>query len=153
MFLLIYGAFSLAGFLFPIDENWYNQLDKPAWTPSGGTIGIIWMILFTFIAFSITFAVWKISFSSLPNSLITVFILNYLLNQLFSFFQFEQKDLLLAFIDCIFVSITSVMLSVLLWKVSKLCSLLLVPYILWSSFATFLAFTIYRMNPAETMFY
>ncbi|WP_082233525.1 TspO/MBR family protein [Halobacillus massiliensis] len=91
-------------------------------------------------------------FTRPPKLVIALLILNYLFNQLFSYFQFGQKDLLLAFIDSVLVALTALFLSVLLWKISKVSSLLLIPYILWSSFAVYLAFTIYRMNPSETIF-
>ncbi|GGF32863.1 putative membrane protein YtaB [Halobacillus andaensis] len=151
-FIIIYISFSLAGFLFPIDQSWYDQLKKPSWTPTGGTIGIVWAILFAFISLAVSYVIYKKGFKNLPKSLWLAFILNYVCNQLFSYFQFTQKDLLLASIDCVLVAITAIWVGLLLNKISRLSSLLFIPYIAWSTFATFLAFTFYMLNPSMTAF-
>ncbi|WP_085505697.1 TspO/MBR family protein [Thalassobacillus devorans] len=152
VFILIYAAFSLAGFLFPVDRPWYDGLDKPSWTPSGSTIGIIWAILYGFIAFSVTYAGFKNGFKQLGVWFWSTFIINYITNQLFSFFQFDLKDLLLAAVDTSLVALSSLLLVILLFRWEKLSALLLIPYFLWSLFATFLAFTFFQMNPDQTFF-
>lgn len=150
LFLLIYGLFSIAGFLFPIDQEWYNSLEKPSWTPSGSVIGLIWALLFAFIALSLVFA-WA-SKGSFSPALWTVLIINYVTNQLFSFFQFELKALMLATVDTFIVAVTTALLIIMIRKYNKVSPWLLVPYFLWTSFATYLAFTFYRLNPTETFF-
>ncbi|QSS99382.1 tryptophan-rich sensory protein [Pontibacillus sp. ALD_SL1] len=149
LFLLIYGLFSLAGFLFPIDQEWYNSLDKPSWTPPGSVIGIVWGVLFAFISLSIVLA-WSSKEEPFPPLFWTVLLINYVTNQLFSFFQFEVKDLLLATVDTFLVAVTTSILIILIRKYNKVSSWLLVPYLLWTTFATYLAFTFYRLNPTET---
>ena len=54
VFLLTYGLFYVSSILFPIDRMWYDALEKPSWTPSGMTIGMIWAILYGLIALSVT---------------------------------------------------------------------------------------------------
>lgn len=39
VFVITYALFSAAGYLFPVDQEWYNSLKKPDWTPSGTAIG------------------------------------------------------------------------------------------------------------------
>ncbi|MFG6148192.1 TspO/MBR family protein [Halobacillus sp. B23F22_1] len=151
-FIIIYISFSLAGFLFPIDQSWYDQLNKPSWTPTGGTIGLVWSILFAFISLSFSYAIFKKGIKNIPKPLWLAFILNYLSNQLFSYFQFTQKDLLIASIDCVLVAVTAICTTLLLNKISRLSSLLFVPYSAWSTFATFLSFTFYTLNPTMTAF-
>ncbi|KGP91711.1 membrane protein [Pontibacillus chungwhensis BH030062] len=150
LFLLIYGLFSIAGFLFPIDQEWYNSLDKPSWTPPGSVIGIVWAVLFAFISLSIVLAWSSKGEESFPPLFWIVLIINYVTNQLFSFFQFEMKDLLLATVDTFLVAVTTGILIILIRKYNKVSPWLLVPYLLWTTFATYLAFTFYRLNPTET---
>lgn len=38
VFVITYALFSAAGYLFPVDQEWYNSLKKPDWTPSGTAI-------------------------------------------------------------------------------------------------------------------
>ncbi|MCP3028294.1 TspO/MBR family protein [Halobacillus sp. A5] len=149
-FILIYISFSVAGFLFPIDQSWYNQLDKPCWTPAGGSIGIIWGVLFGLISLALSIIVYRYGYKEIPKSVWFVLLMNYVFNQLFSYFQFIQKDLLLASIDCVLVAVTSLWLTILLFKKNRISGSLLIPYVVWSSFATVLAFTIYSLNPGMT---
>jgi tryptophan-rich sensory protein len=124
-FFIIFALFYLASFLFPIDRSWYDALNKPSWTPSGQTIGMIWAVLF---------GLW------------ILFVINYFFNQAFSYFQFTKKDLFAASIDCLLVAITVLLLIFVSSRLSKASAWLLVPYLLWSSFATYLSWTIYSLN-------
>jgi len=151
LFLVIYGLFSLSGFLFPIDPVWYSELEKSSWTPPGAVIGIVWGVLYALIAGAFTISWYKHGFEGMSQSFYLVFAINYVSNQLFSYFQFTLKDLLLATIDAAIVAFTAGILVWMYRKYSRVSSLMMIPYFLWALFATYLAFTIYQMNPTETL--
>ncbi|MGE8055848.1 TspO/MBR family protein [Bacillus mycoides] len=144
VFLLTYGLFYVSSILFPIDRIWYDALAKPSWTPSGMTIGIIWSVLYGIIALSVAIIYNKYGFN--PKTFWAVFLLNYICNQAFSYFQFSQKNLFLATIDCLLVAITTLILIVFSSNLSKVSAWLLIPYLLWASFATYLSWVIYSIN-------
>lgn len=145
VFVITYALFSAAGYLFPVDQEWYNSLKKPEWTPSGTAIGIIWAILFALISLSAAIVYAAFSFKGAKSFWFTLLI-NYVLNQAFSYFQFTQKNLLAASLDCLLVAITAIVLLIIAKKYSRAASYLLLPYFLWSAFVTFLSFTINSMN-------
>ncbi|MGG0901851.1 tryptophan-rich sensory protein [Bacillus subtilis] len=145
VFVITYALFSASGYLFPVDQEWYNSLKKPDWTPSGTAIGIIWAILFALISLSAAIVYAAFSFKGAKSFWFTLLI-NYVLNQAFSYFQFTQKNLLAASLDCLLVAITAIVLLIIAKKYSRAASYLLLPYFLWSAFATFLSFTINSMN-------
>ncbi|WP_430792566.1 TspO/MBR family protein [Bacillus subtilis] len=145
VFVITYALFSSAGYLFPVDQEWYNSLKKPDWTPSGTAIGIIWAILFALISLSAAIVYAAFSFKGAKSFWFTLLI-NYVLNQAFSYFQFTQKNLLAASLDCLLVAITAIVLLIIAKKYSRAASYVLLPYFLWSAFATFLSFTINSMN-------
>lgn len=145
VFVITYALFSATGYLFPVDQEWYNSLKKPDWTPSGTAIGIIWAILFALISLSAAIVYAAFSFKGAKSFWFTLLI-NYVLNQAFSYFQFTQKNLLAASLDCLLVAITAIVLLIIAKKYSRAASYLLLPYFLWSAFATFLSFTINSMN-------
>ncbi|MCP6731122.1 TspO/MBR family protein [Bacillus subtilis] len=145
VFVITYALFSAAGYLFPVDQEWYNSLKKPDWTPSGTAIGIIWAILFALISLSAAIVYAAFSIKGAKSFWFTLLI-NYVLNQAFSYFQFTQKNLLAASLDCLLVAITAIVLLIIAKKYSRAASYLLLPYFLWSAFATFLSFTINSMN-------
>ncbi|HDR6271317.1 TPA: tryptophan-rich sensory protein [Bacillus cereus] len=144
VFLLTYSLFYFSSILFPIDRIWYDALEKPAWTPSGMTIGIIWAVLYALIALSVAIIYNKQGFN--PKTFWFLFLLNYIFNQAFSYFQFSQKNLFLATIDCLLVAITTLLLIVFSSNLSKVSAWLLIPYLLWSAFATYLSWAIYSIN-------
>lgn len=145
VFVITYALFSAAGYLFPVDQEWYNSLKKPDWTPSRTPIGIIWAILFALISLSAAIVYAAFSFKGAKSFWFTLLI-NYVLNQAFSYFQFTQKNLLAASLDCLLVAITAIVLLIIAKKYNRAASYLLLPYFLWSTFATFLSFTIDSMN-------
>lgn len=146
VFIIVYLLFSLSGILFPVDRTWYASLKKPSWTPSGKTIGMIWGILYTLIALSLAIIEYKMGLKSTSISFVLLWIINYLANQSFSFFQFNAKRLDLAFLDTIAVVITTIMLLYATIHYSGLATILLIPYLIWSIIATTLAWSIYRLN-------
>ncbi|MFZ7758837.1 TspO/MBR family protein [Bacillus thuringiensis] len=144
VFLLTYGLFYVSSVLFPIDRTWYDALEKPSWTPSGMTIGMIWAVLFGLIALSVAIIYNNYGFK--PKTFWFLFLLNYICNQAFSYFQFSQKNLFLATVDCLLVAITTLLLIMFSSNLSKVSAWLLIPYFLWTTFATYLSWTIYSIN-------
>lgn len=146
VFIIVYLLFSLSGILFPVDRFWYASLKKPSWTPSGKTIGMIWGILYALIALSLAIIEYKMGLKSTSISFILLWLINYLANQAFSFFQFNAKRLDLAFLDTLAIVITNILLIYSTMQYSGLAAILLIPYLIWSMIATTLAWSIYRLN-------
>lgn len=144
VFIIIFALFYVSSILFPIDREWYDALNKPSWTPSGQTIGMIWAVLFFLIALSATLIYNQYGFK--PIVFWILFAVNYVVNQAFSYFQFTQKDLLLATVDAFLIAVTTLLLVIYASRLRKVSGWLLIPYLLWSSFATYLSWTIYSMN-------
>ncbi|MBH0171223.1 MULTISPECIES: TspO/MBR family protein [Fictibacillus] len=144
VFVIIFALFYVSSFLFPVDREWYDALNKPSWTPSGQTIGIIWAVLFFLIALSATLIYNQYGFK--PIGFWILFAINYVFNQAFGYFQFTQKDLFAASIDALLIAVTTLLLVIYAGRLRKVSGWLLIPYLLWSSFATYLSWTIYSMN-------
>lgn len=117
--------FYVSSILFPIDRAWYDALEKPSWTPPGMTIGIVWAVLYGLIALSVAIIYNKYGFK--PKTFWFIFLLNYIFNQAFSYFQFSQK-FVLATVDCLLVAITTLLLIAVSSKLSKVSTWLLIPY-------------------------
>lgn len=146
VFIITLILFSLSAFLFPIDLKWYSKLKKPTWTPPSKLFGIVWGILYILIALSLAIVDYKVGLKNTSFAYLLIWLINYLSNQAFSYFQFKLKRLDLAAIDCLIVAITALLLVKLTMNYSILASVLLIPYALWAIFATYLSFTIYRLN-------
>ena len=126
--------------------EWYDSLIKPAWTPDGGMIGLVWTIIFILTAISAVI-VYNWSINDWRWSLaIKLFVLNGLLNIFWSYLWFVQHALGWALIEMIILEVTVVAIMILIFPRSKLATLLLLPYAGWVAFATYLAFSIWQLN-------
>ncbi|MBC9783711.1 tryptophan-rich sensory protein [Heliobacterium chlorum] len=145
-FLLTYFAFSITSWIFPMDRKWLESLDKPAWSPPGSVIGLAWVVIFGLISLAVALLQEKIGWRRLGGLWKGVFIANYLFNQLFIIGQSFSRNLLLSFLDTAAIAVTAFVLVFVTWSYSRLASILFIPYALWSGFATFLSYAIYRLN-------
>lgn len=126
--------------------QWYFDLLKPAWTPSGETIGLIWTILYPIIAFCFIWVCVKVFKGQIPSVIFGVFLTNLIANILFTPIQFGLENLPLATLDILIVLGTIIAGMILVFPYSKLIFALQIPYVVWVSIATVLQVSITWMN-------
>ncbi|MBM7866162.1 tryptophan-rich sensory protein [Heliobacterium gestii] len=146
VFFLAYVAFSALSWLFPMDRKWIESLEKPAWSPPGMVIGIGWVIIFALISLAVAILYDKVGLRRLGLTWKAVFLANWVFNQLFYIGQSFSRNLFYSFLDTAAIAVTAILLVFASWPYSRPAALLFAPYALWSSFATALAWTIYRLN-------
>jgi tryptophan-rich sensory protein len=125
---------------------WYRALRKPDWQPPDWLFGPAWTIIFALTALSGVVAWRNAPERSHREWIVALFALNGFLNVLWSllFFRLQRPDW--ALIEVTFLWLSILALIVFLGRFSRTASLLLVPYLLWVSFAGFLNLTIVRIN-------
>lgn len=119
-------------------SQWYQQI-KPSITPPNFVFPIAWTILFFLIALSLYFT-WTNAKKNQKAIVALAFGLNFVFNILWSLFFFGLRNPLLGFIDIILVWLTIWAMLIVSWKIDKKAAWLLVPYLLWVSFASVLNF-------------
>lgn len=127
-------------------STWYQQLDKPFFSPPEWAFGLAWGIIYPLIALAFIALLVSVFKKKTPSWLIWVFVLNMVFNIVFTPIQFGLRSNILAAIDIILVLITLVTFEWYAFKTSKTSFYLMVPYLLWGSFATILQLTITFMN-------
>lgn len=140
------SAVAALGTLMTDIGPWYSGLRKPSWQPPDWLFGPVWTAIFAMCALS-GYIAWR----DAPNrggrdAVIGLFALNGFLNVLWStiFFRVRRPDWALVEVGLLWFSI--VLMIVVLMRFSKMASLLLVPYLLWVSFAAVLNWTVVRLN-------
>jgi len=124
---------------------WYAELNRPYLTPPNWLFGPAWTILYIMIAVSIIFyykAPGKEHVLLTTAILVVHLIANFSWTPLF----FGLQNPLLALIDILILDMTLLVLIYLFWQASTVASLLLIPYLLWVSFATYLNAGFYWLN-------
>jgi tryptophan-rich sensory protein len=126
--------------------TWYTTLDIPWFAPPGSIISAVWIILFALMGLSL-FLIWRKGISSTDSKIaVSLFAFQLLVNVLWSYAFFGLQSPLAAFIVIVFLWLLILQCIIRFWNISKEAALLLVPYILWVSFAAFLNYTIWRLN-------
>jgi translocator protein len=137
------GAFG--GLMTPIDD-WYGNLRKPRLQPPNWLFGPAWTIILGLAAWSAVVAWNAAPDASARATVIILFAANALFHALWSplFFRMRRPDL--ALIEVVFLWGSLVALVIGLWPISPMASLLIVPYLVWVSFASWLNSAIVRLN-------
>lgn len=143
----------VAGFIGSYFTNtsiytWYPTLITPWFTPPGWLIGAVWFILFILMGVSLFF-VWRNSLrlnNMLIRRAVIIFGAQLIVNILWSaaFFGLKSPEAGLITISALWIMILAAI--VMFWRISRDAALLLVPYIIWVSFAAFLNYSIWILN-------
>ncbi len=124
-------------------DNWYLSLIKPSFTPPNWVFGSIWILLYFLIAVSlyITWTAKKHSWFAL-----ICFTLNLILNFLWTLLFFGLHDLRIALYEIVLLWLTIIIMIVKFTWVDKRASYVLIPYLVWVSFAMLLNYAIMILN-------
>ncbi|MGV8144140.1 MAG: TspO/MBR family protein [Methanothermobacter sp.] len=130
----------------PQIPTWYASLAKPSWAPPNWLFGPVWTILYILIGIAL-FLVWKEGISRKDVKLaISVFVVQLVLNVLWSVIFFGYNSLLGGLVVVIILWIAILANIIFFYRVSKPAGLLLVPYIVWVSIASYLNYSVYLLN-------
>ena len=149
VFVLACAAAATPGIVFRPGE-WYRALAKPPWRPPDWLFGPVWLVLYICIAVS-GWLVWRKAGVGGASLALTVYAVHLVLNGLWSvvFFRLRRPDLAFVEIVCLWLSILATI--AVFHSVDETASYILVPYLLWVTFAMALNFRIWRLNSADTM--
>lgn len=138
----------LAGAVFTMPAlGWYKNLRKPFFAPPDWIFSPVWVILFLLMGVAL-FLVWQ---KREKGEARVIFITQLFLNILWTIFFFSLKSPGLAFIELVLLWFAVLCNIVSFYKISRTAGLLLLPYILWVSFAGVLNFTIWMINEGVTL--
>ncbi|MDH4122686.1 MAG: tryptophan-rich sensory protein [Thermoplasmata archaeon] len=149
VFIVICYAASAVGAIFTTKnlDVWYDSLRKPSWTPPGGLIGTIWFILYTLMAIAAAI-VWSSGDFEQISIPIILFAIQLALNVIWSLLFFAKQDLKGAFVEVVIFWMFILATMIAFFTVNVLAGILFIPYLTWVSIASYLNYTVWRMNPA-----
>ena len=140
----------IAGFLgslftTPAIPTWYATLRKPFFTPPNWIFSPVWVSLFILMGISLFF-VWRRQGHPQFKKALIFFFVQLILNVLWSLAFFGLRLPLLGLMDIILLWIAILLTIQNFLKVSKFAGVLLIPYLLWVSFATLLNLSLWILN-------
>ena len=141
----------MAGFIgsfFTADSvgTWYASLKKPDLAPPNWVFGPVWTTLYILMGVSL-YIVWMKGLGKKEvRSAVYIFMAQLLLNTVWSLLFFGLRNPLYAFIEIIVLWLAIAATMIKFKRLSSTAALLLIPYILWVSFAAYLNYMIWQLN-------
>jgi len=136
------------GSFFTMDSipTWYAALNKPDFNPPNWIFGPVWIFLYLLMGISL-FLVWR---ENLKNdhvkSAFVIFMVQLVLNTFWSIVFFGMQSITGGLIIILLLWLFIILTIIRFRKVSAIASMLLIPYLLWVTFAAVLNFYIYKLN-------
>lgn len=136
------GAFFTASSV----KTWYVTLAKPSFNPPNEIFAPVWTSLYILMGIS-AYLVWqkRHTIAQLPRT-IAIYLIQLVLNLMWSFIFFYAHQLGLALFEIIALLLAVIINAWIFYKIDKVAGLLFIPYILWVSFATILTYNIFILN-------
>ncbi|MFO7767526.1 MAG: TspO/MBR family protein [bacterium] len=125
--------------------EWYASLQKPSWNPPSWVFAPVWTTLYVMMALA-AWLVWKEAGFSGAAAALSLFFVQLLLNLAWSGLFFGLQSPGWAMIELVVLWAAILVATVLFFRHSAAAGALLVPYLLWVTFAGFLNAAIVRLN-------
>lgn len=132
-------------FTTPSIPGWYAGLKKPVWTPPSWLFGPVWFILYILMALA-AWLVWKQETLPQFHWSLVFFVIQLALNLCWSyvFFGLQKPGIALGEIMTLWLAILVTLVS--FWSINRLAGIMMLPYLIWVSYAALLNFSIWRLN-------
>lgn len=145
-FVLSFSASAIGAVASVQAGAFYARLAQPSWAPPSSVFGPVWTVLYALMAIA-AWLVWRRGGVRANRNALSLFLLQLALNALWSwlFFAWHLGGLAFAEIVVLWVLIVATLVS--FWRVRPLAGALLIPYLLWVSFAVALNYSVWQLNP------
>jgi len=137
---------AIGGWITQKNLPWYDTLALPEWTPAGSVIGIIWTVIYLLTAGGIFWAWRNTTSATLHRALARTALINALANIGWSAVFFGLHRIGPGIVVSVFLLFTVFALRIEIRSGSRRAALLLAPYVVWVTFATYLNFAVWRLN-------
>ena len=144
--ILAFAAAAIAASASIEARAFYDQLVQPGWAPPPWIFGPVWTVLYAMMAIA-AWLVWRSGNLRTHRIALALFVVQLALNALWSwlFFAWHLGALALAEVVLLWICIAATLVA--FWRVRWLAGALLLPYLMWVSFAAFLNYALWRLNP------
>ncbi|GIX08528.1 TspO/MBR family protein [Elioraea sp.] len=144
LFLLACFAAATTGAVFR-PGPWYDRLDKPSWTPPDWAFPVAWTLLYIAIGVA-PWLVWRTAGFAGAALPLTVWAVQLALNAAWSWLFFGLRRMDLAFAEVVALWLSIALMIALFLPISVTAGLLMVPYLVWVSFAAVLNLAVWQRN-------
>jgi len=124
----------------------YMQLVRPEWAPPPDVFGPVWTALYALMGVA-AWLVWRIGGYRAARTALALFLVQLVINALWSWLFFGLRLGAPAFVDILLLWVLVTATLITFWRARPLAGALLMPYLTWVSFASVLNYAIWQLNP------
>ena len=146
--ILVCQLAGIIGSLFttPAIDSWYAFLNKPVLRPPNWLFAPVWLTLYLMMGVS-AYLIWQKGLAKKEvKTALAIFLIQLVLNSFWSIIFFGMKNLSLALIEILILWVFILLSIIKFYPTDKKAAWLLVPYLAWVSFASYLTYSILRLN-------
>ena len=125
--------------------EWYESLTKPPWNPPSIVFAPVWTILYVLMGIA-AWMVWREAGFSGAKAALALFLVQLVLNALWSYLFFGMQKPMVAFFEIIVLWCMILATLFGFWRVRPMAGALLIPYLCWVGFASVLNYQLWRLN-------
>tara|TARA_Y100000817_G_scaffold143218_1_gene112239 strand:+ start:93 stop:557 length:465 start_codon:yes stop_codon:yes gene_type:complete len=141
--LITFSASAIGGVVTSVyKEPWYSQIIQPSFSPPSWVFGPVWTTLYIMMSM----AIWLHWVSFKERRVLKIYLVHIFFNGIWSIIFFGFHQILIALVNLLIIIIFIIWLMRIYYKTNKLSFLLMIPYLLWSSYALILNVSIFYLN-------
>ena len=146
LFILVTFCFAGLGAMASISATtMYGNIIKPSWAPAGALFGQVWTVLYGMMAVA-GWLVWREHKRLRVSAGIKVYVIHLVFNAMWSWLFFGLGRVDFAMLDIVFLWGIILWMMCYFWRVSAFAGLLMLPYLLWVTFASVLNGALWILN-------
>lgn len=146
---LCLGAGGIGGIASANAGDFYGALARPSWAPPAWLFGPVWTLLYILMGVA-AWLVWRVrtgGSAAARKRGLTLFVVQLLLNALWTWLFFHWRLGAWAFAEIVVLWLLVVAAAAAFFRVRKMAGWMLVPYLLWLTYAGALTWAVWRSNP------
>ena len=141
--LITFSASAIGGVVTSIfKEPWYSQIIQPSFSPPSSVFGPVWTTLYILMSI----AIWLNWISNKNKNNVKIYFVHIFFNGMWSIVFFGFHQILLALLNLLIILFFIIWLMRIYYSNNKFSFLLMLPYLLWSSYALILNASILYLN-------
>jgi translocator protein len=144
--MLTFAAAAVGGLASAQAGAFYLQLVRPEWAPPGWLFAPVWTALYLMMAIA-AWLVWRDHGFRHAGGALTLFVVQLAANAVWTWLFFAWHQGALAFAEILLLWALIAATVIAFWRLHVVAATLLLPYLVWVSFATALTYATWQLNP------
>lgn len=142
-----FAAAALGGFASAHAGDFYQQLTRPEWAPPAWLFAPVWTLLYLLMGIA-AWLVWREHGFRKARTALSLFLIQLAVNALWTWLFFVWHLGALAFSEILILWALVLCTVVAFWRVGPIAGALLLPYLVWVTFASALTYAVWQCNSA-----